>query len=328
MRGVLLIFVPLVLITACKNETCRESIQPREVELQVNRLENKLFQSKTMEDIVFFLKEHDDFSKYFLQKDQYPSDSILAKRILNLIQNPSIDTLFNESVQAFKNFDRIVTNLEDGYGRLQSYFPETKIPVIQTVVTGLADAGDLYISNERVIIGIDFFVGEGATFKPQSIPNYILKRYTTEYLPSIILQFVSSQYVQPGKDGSMLSDMIDFGKNYYLLSKLLPCTQERILIGYSEEQWEDVFENEDIIWANFIQNEWLYETNHTVKQKFLSERPTVYEIGDKCPGRIGAWIGWQIVNAYMEKTGTTITDLLSETDHNKIFIQSGYKPGT
>ena len=64
-----------------------------------------------------------------------------------------------------------------------------------------------------------------------------------------------------------------------------------------------------------------------MKQKFLAERPNVYEIGDKCPGRIGAWVGWQIVNEYMEKSNVSVQQLMEQTDHNEIFGKSGYKPG-
>ncbi len=327
MRGVLLIVI-VVLFQACTQQTCRDSIDFDPIELQVVRLEKELFGSGSATEVETFLARNTDFSNYILQAKEYPHDSILAKRIFGLISNASIDTLFDEAVTNYKAATDFVPTLQAGFGRLKAIYPETREPVIETVVTGLAEGGDLFISNDRIIIGLDFFVGEDATYKPLGIPDYILKRYTMEHLPSIILQFVSSQYVKPGKEDSMLSDMIDFGKNYYLLSQLLPCTPERILIGYSEEQWQDVFENDDIIWANFIQNKWLYETNHTIKQKFLSERPVVYEIGDKCPGRIGAWLGWQIVNAYMEKSEITLQQLMAETDHNKIFLQSGYKPGT
>ena len=125
----------------------------------------------------------------------------------------------------------------------------------------------------------------------------------------------------------MLAEMIDYGKSYYLLGKILPCTPGNILIGYSEEEWEDIYENDAIIWANFVQNEWLYETDHTMKQRFLGERPNVYEIGDKCPGRIGRWVGWEIVEAYAERTGASVQDIMAETDFNKIFTESKYKPG-
>ena len=319
--------IVIVFFASCGQEACRESIDAVPVVLKVERLEDELFNSRSVADVEKFLQDHHEFATYFLRIDQYPADSVLAGKIFRLMQNPSLDTLFRESLGAFRDFEEFISELKDGYSRLKSLYPETGIPLIQTAVTGLAEGGDLYITNDRVIIGLDFFIGEKATFKLGGIPNYIAKRYTREHLPSIILQFVSSQYVRSGGGESMLADMIDYGKNYYLLSKILPCTPERILIGYTDEEWDDIFENDDIIWANFVQNEWLYETNHAMKQKFLGERPNVYEIGDKCPGRIGAWLGWQIVKAYMRKVETSIEELRSEIDHNKIFTRSGYKPG-
>lgn len=317
--------IVLLFLASCNNESCRESVQPVAVELEVERLEELLFRSNSYTDVEELLRTDPDFANLFLDADQYPSDSILAKKMFNLISNPAIDTLYQESLVAFENLDQVVAELEQGLGRLKAFYPETRTPKVQTVVSGLYK--DLFISNEHIMIGMDFFVGEKATFKPLDIPNYILRRYNTEHLPSIVLQYISSQYVIPGKAETLLTEMVDIGKSYYLLGKILPCTPDRILIGYTQEEWDDAFDNDEIIWANFIQNKLLYETNHTMKQKFLGERPKVYEIGDKCPGRIAAWLGWQIVNAYMEKSNMTVQQLMSETDHNKIFTQSGYKPG-
>ncbi|MEP1034233.1 gliding motility lipoprotein GldB [Ekhidna sp.] len=318
------LMICVVFLAACTNEPCRDSVAPETVILEVDRLEQELFKCKSAKEVETLLSSHADFAKFFLHSDQYPADSILANRMFGLIQNPSIDTLYQESIDAFKNFDEVVRTLEDGLGRLKVFYPQTPTPRIQTAVTGLYN--DLFISNEHIMIGMDFFIGDDASYKPQQIPNYILDRYTIEHLAASILQFVSSQYITTGKGDQMLAEMIDYGKSYYLLSKILPCTPERILIGYSESEWRDVFENDKIIWANFVQNEWLYETNHTIKQKFLGERPNVYEIGDKCPGRIGRWLGWQIVNAYAQNTGASVTEIMAERDLNKVFNQSGYKP--
>ena len=65
-----------------------------------------------------------------------------------------------------------------------------------------------------------------------------------------------------------------------------------------------------------------------MKQKFLGERPNVYEIGDKCPGRIGRWLGWQIVEAYAEETGASVQAIMSEKDASKILRMSKYKPSS
>lgn len=323
MRGVVLI-ICLVLFAGCSNDSCRESIAPVSVTLQVNRLDQDLFDASTPDDIKILLENNPPFANYFLQADQYPSDTILPNQLFDLLQNKAIDTLYQESLQAFSNLDGLISELQEAYGRLTAIYPETRLPVIQTAFTGLYK--DLFISNEQVIIGMEFFIGEDASYQPKEIPAYILKRYTVEHLPSNIMQFVSSQFIATSKGESMLAEMIDYGKSYYLLSKLLPCTPENILMGYTEEEWSDSFENDQIIWANFIQNELLYETNHQIKQKFLGERPNVYEIGDKCPGRIARWVGWQIVKAYAEKTGISVTELMKETDANKIFRVSQYKP--
>jgi len=314
----------VVLFISCSEDSCRESVKPEAVSLKVERLEQELFQCKTNAEVAAFLKKHEDFARFFLHADQYPADSILANRIFKLIQNPSIDTLYRESVAAFENFDAIVTTLKQGLGRLKVYYPEAPSPTIQTCVTGLYN--DLFISNEYVMIGMDFFIGPEATYKPQQIPNYILKRYTTQHLAASILQFISSQYIKTSKGDDMLAEMIDYGKSYYLLSKLLPCTPENVLIGYSEQEWVDINENDAIIWANFVENEWLYETDHTMKQRFLGERPNVYEIGSKCPGRIGRWVGWEIVKAYAARTGASVEEIMAEQDARKIFQQSKYKP--
>lgn len=323
MQRVLLV-VCVLFISSCTKQECSKAIEPVSVELEVQRIDQQLFQSGSVNEVVALLDEHEKFARLFLDADEYPSNQILAERIFQLIQNPSIDTLYDEAMNAFSNMDDLIAEIEDGLGRLKGYFPTAPTPVIQTAVTGLYK--DLIITNEQIIIGMDFFIGETASYPPQQIPDYILSRYDTEHLPANIMQFISSQYIQQSEGESMLSEMIDHGKSYYLLSKLLPCTPEHILMGYTTEEWEDSFENDEIIWANFIENELLYETNHQMKQKFLGERPNVYEIGEKCPGRIGRWLGWQIVKSYAEKSGVGVQDLMAEKDAKKVFRLSEYKP--
>jgi len=326
MRAVVLMIVS-VLLFGCANDNCRSSIEPKTIDIEVYRFEDQLFNASSEKEIENFLTKNERFASLFLNSGQYPNDSILASIIFNLFQNDAIDTLYKESKEAFKEFEKIEKEIETGFGRLASLYPQVEIPKIQTTISGLAEGSDLLITNKEIIVGLDFFIGEEATFKPMRIPNYILRRYDTEHLPSIVLKFISSQYVVPGKGDALLVEMIDHGKSLYLTSMIMPCTPENIIMGYTNEEWEDVFAHDEIIWANFIQNRWLYETDHHIKQKFMGERPNVYEIGDKCPGRIGAWLGWQIVKNYMDLNQITVTELMKETDHHKIFAKSKYKPG-
>jgi len=324
MRGFLLI-ISLVLFSGCSGDGCRESVVPVPVSLEVTRVEQEFYAAKSNDEVQRVLSKYPDFARLFLDADQYPSGGLLAESLFGLYHDPSFDSLYKASIQAFNNSNTIQV-LEASFGRLKSYYAGISIPKVQTVVTGLKKNGDLYFDNERIIIGLDYFIGYRAVYKPQQIPGYLLRRYDTKHLPAVIMQFISSQYILTSSGETMLSEMIDYGKSYYLLSKILPCTPENILIGYTQEEWNDSFAHDKVIWANFIENKLLFETNHQMKQKFLGERPNVYEIGDKCPGRIGRWVGWQIVNAYAEKTGVSVTELMKETDANKIFRLSQYKP--
>jgi hypothetical protein len=324
MRTVFTMIVILFLIS-CGKESCRQdSPMSQEVNITVERLETTIFESKSEEDVENFLNENVQFAALFLDSEEYPDKSILAQKIFKLVDDPFIDTLYNEATAEYDDFDEIKLTLNDAIGRMKTLFPEMTIPKIQTAVTGLYK--DLYISDTLVIIGLDFFIGEKATYKPMDIPAYILEKYDRENLPVTIVKFLSGGYVSKGKKETLLSEMVDFGKTYYLLSRLMPCTPDSLIIGYSPKEMVTIEKNQANIWANFVENEILYETSHITKRKFLGERPNVYEISRECPGRIGAWIGWQIVEAYMATNDVTILELISERDNDKIFQKSGYKP--
>lgn len=314
------------MLVACQPDTCvppvAEDIKPIYIEEQ--RLEQAFFAAKSVAEVQALLQRWPELANYFLHAQEYPSDSVLAIQLFELTQDPYIDTLYRESIEAFSDIADIKEQLAYGFGVLRYLFPErAETLTLQTTVTGLY--GDLFISDTTIVVGIDYF-NETASYRPIDVPHYILKRYTRRHLPAVILKFVAAQYVETGKTQTLLSEMVDYGKTYYLTKRMMPCEPDSILMGYSPQDMAVIEQNEAIIWANLVENQVLYETDHTIKRKFLGERPNVYEIHQDCPGRIGAWVGWQIVEAYMKNNAVTIVELLRETDNNRIFSQSGYKP--
>lgn len=313
-------------MAGCRQDSCVEAVAEniRPVRIEEQRLEARLFAAKSVEDVRDLLKSEPEFANHFVHVQEYPSDSVLAAQLFQLSQDPYIDTLYQESVAAYADISDIKEQLAYGLGVLRYLFPErAETLTLQTTVTGLY--GDLFISDTTIIVGIDYF-NEAASYRPIDVPHYILKRYTRRHLPAVILKFLAAQHVQTGQAQTLLSEMVDYGKTYYLTKRMMPCTPDSILMGYSPKDMEVIAQNEAIIWANLVENQVLYETDHTIKRKFLGERPNVYEIHQDCPGRIGAWVGWQIVEAYMKNNSVTIEQLVNESDNNRIFSQSGYKP--
>lgn len=326
MRAVSIIII-FLLVASCQTQTCRTTAElelpPFNILLQ--QKEQQLFDARSQQEVVKFLAENPWIARNIFFVQEYPDTSILAQRIFGLINEPSIDTLYREATETFEaNKENLLADLNQAFAIFKYYYPDAPQPILQTVVTGLFH--DLYISDERLIVGIDYFIGEDATYRPNDVPEYILERYTYDYLAPVLMKFFTNPWISNGKESTLLSEMIDFGKTYYMLSHLFPCTPDYELMGYSANTMKDVKANQTIIWANFIQNEWLYDPSEFTKKKFLGDRPNVYEIGEKCPGRIGAWVGWEIVESYAERTGKSVTEIMEVTDHHELFNQSGYKP--
>ncbi len=327
MRTIVIFLCLVFLFASCGNKKCKISKEVKNIPVQVNiiRLEQKLSEIKSTEEALEFMKEYPDFSTYFLEKNHYPHDTILAESIFKLANNPSADTLFREVQQVFGSMDDLKEEFEWAFKHIKKFYPHFEEPTIYTTVTGFSS--DLFVSDNMIVIGLDYFIGESGTFRPDDLPNYILRRYSKEYIvPSVILLMSDRFNVTDFKNNTMLAEMIFYGKAYYFTKSMMPCTPDSLLIGYTSEEMVDARANDDIIWANFIENQLLYETGHVMKNKFLSERPKVYEIGPKCPGRIGAWVGWEIVNQYMSKNKIALEDLMANKDVNDIFNKSKYRP--
>jgi len=107
----------------------------------------------------------------------------------------------------------------------------------------------------------------------------------------------------------------------------LPKQEGSIKINYLPEQLKWCSDNEKETWFYFIDNNLLYSKDNTEIIKYMGEAPFIQGFPDGSPGRIGHWVGWQIVKAYMQKNpAITIEQLMNESDAQKILNKSRYKP--
>jgi len=314
---------------SCSNKkTCIPSpdISNIELSLEIERLDKELLKIHTRTELKELLDQHLVFSEIFLARSQYPHDSILVDRFYELLRNPSIDTLWQETNDHFGDLSEINTQFENAFKRIKFYYPDFIPPKIQFVFTGLTH--DMYVSDSLIVIGLDYFLGENATYRPLNIPGYILKRYRKENIVPNSLLLLSEKYNKIDiRDKTLLADMIFYGKAYYFSKQMLPCVADSIFLGYTPKEMKDIFYSQEIIWANFIENEALFDTNHLIKDKFIAERPKTFEIGQNCPGRIGRWIGWEIVKSYMDgQSELSIPDLMEMSSARTVFERSGFKP--
>jgi len=298
------------------------------VDLKFQSLEDSLPAITSKEQLIRFMTTHADARDYFFSRAAYPSDSAFINLLFNRFTNPHIDTLLQETHRVFGHGDELRREFLLAFSNMKYYYPDFTPPKVETFISGLES--DLYVTDSAVFIGLDYFLGNDARFRPNNMYDYMLRRYTKSFIvPSVmLLTGVDTRFnkVNP-EDRTVLGEMIAYGKAYYFAKRMLPCTADSLLIGYSAKEFEGSVKFENLIWSRLVQDEVLYATSHLVKQKYLAERPKTIEVGEECPGRIAQWVGWRIVDSYMAShPETTLPQLMEMVDAQQLFRDSGYKP--
>ena len=326
-RSIFLIPV-LFLAFACdkKSEKCEldPDILDQDLEVNITRLEDEFFGAKTTEDYLFLLDKYPDFAEEYLQQELYFSPDSLASNLLQIHQDSALRVLYDSAKVEFSDISALEDELETAFKAIKYYFPDFKIPKVYTFVSGFN--ADLIINEEMIVIGLDYYLPADHTYQPD-IARYMAVRYEREYLVPMIVLAVSSRYnITNPSDNTLLSEMIYYGKAYHFVKAIMPCTSDQYIIGYTPEEIAESFDNEEYIWAHFVENELLYETNPFEIRKYIGEAPFTDAISTKAPGRLGRWLGWNIVDDYQLNQDVDLAVLMMESDVEKIFRQSGYRP--
>lgn len=301
----------------------KEKVIP--LDLQVIRIEQEMWASNSRKGIAKLLDKYPEFAKKFLKRAEYPDDSILVNAFYQLSQNKTIDSIYKICNKEYGDFYDQGLQFQQAFQLLAKQDRKFVFPKIYTIITGMGN--DMLVNDSMIVVGLEFFLAEKSRYKPQ-LPLYMLKRYRKEYIVPMALAFMSGKYnATDYLDNSLLAEMVFYGKSYYFLEKLLPDISDTLIAGYDKAVLADVEKNQKLIWAHFIDKKLLFETKNEITNRYVGERPTTFEIGNNCPGRIGRWLGWQIVRAYAERNPKlSLMDIMKEKDARKILNQSRYKP--
>jgi gliding motility-associated lipoprotein GldB len=315
--------------TGCNKheEKCEldDSILETELEVDIVRLEKDFFEAKSTEEFGYLLEQHAYFADKYLLVSTYPSKEELSAELLAAHQDTLMLELYKEVMIHYSEIDDLEKELTNAFKYIKHYFPEFKVPKVYTFVSGFSS--DLFIDEEMIVIGLDYFLPANHRFQAPDLPEYIAKRYEAKYIVPMIVTAISSVYNKTDlKQNSLVAEMIYYGKAYHFTKAILPCTPDEYIIGYTSEEVAACFDNEEMIWSYFVENDLLFETNPFEIRKYTGEAPSTVEISPDAPGRVGRWLGWNMVDDYQFNQDVPLDKLMEESDTEKIFKLSGYKP--
>lgn len=333
-------FFLIISITSCQESSTikRPDVSKIDVEVKIDRFD-QLLSETSAKDVSIKNKEwltkypyfYTDYMLEMLELGN-PHDSSLMESLLPKVLAKKDFKDLNAAVQAkYPTLSAQEKQLNKSLKYIKYFFPEYKIPKFISFIGGFSFQTP--IGEDYVGIGLDMFLGSDSEFYPslvQSIPLYISKRFTPENIVPRVIESILREELYPQVDVTQntLQYMIYNGKILYVMDVILEDASDNLKIGYTEEQlkWAQKYQSD--IWAWFVEENLLYNTDYLRIQKYFTEAPFTPELGEKNESapKLGSYIGWMIVRKYMDKNpDITLTELLSNSDAQEILEKSKFK---
>jgi len=313
-----LISVFFLFFNACQDEFTNESdVESISVSISFDRFDLNFYDQPS--EVIPELKK-----KYpFLFPKQF-SDSVWINR-----QKDSLQLLLQSEVnKTFKNIELFERDVNHLFKHIKYLFPFAKIPRVITLTNNVDYQIKTVYSDSLLLISLDTFLGS-ENHLYDGIPSYIRKELDPKYITVQIADKFGAFIIPPVEDRTFLARMIYEGKKLYLHDLLLPHVPVEDRIVYTKEEFNWALENEKYVWQYFIEKQVLYQTQLEWVQRFIEPAPFskfYLQLDNETPGRIGSWLGWQIVNSYMTQFPETPLDELLKISSQKLFNLSKYKP--
>lgn len=333
--GVFLLIV--MLFSACKSKKGIPDVSNIKIDITVERFDQDFF-SMDSNNIPAGLQKvqqlHPDFYWDFMQQilgvngsDTSRNTLLVTKEFLRgyLPIYDSLQLIYNKT-------DKLERELGKGFQFVKYYFPNYRTG--NTILfVGPFDSPGVAATRSGLAIGLQQYAGKDFSVYQSAqgqelFPLYISRRFSQEYITANCMKTVAEDIFPDQSRGKpLIEQMIEKGKQWYLLNKFLPTTPDSIKTGYTQQQLKWCHENEGLIWSYIVKNEDLNSLNPDVIQTYIGEGPFTQGFSQELsPGNIGQWIGWQIVKKFISKNPGMKPQDVMKTDARKILEETKYKP--
>lgn len=314
-----LISLLVVSLAACEDQNKVETeIAKIPLKIELSRFDLE-FGKATPEDIPVLKNRYP-----YLFSPQY-SDSVWISKLSDTLQL-ELQQEIKKNLASFVVKEEDITTL---FKHIKYYFPSFKVPKVVTIISDVQYENRIVLADTLLLIGLDNYLGSNHKFYA-GLPNYVAQNLDEKYLTSDIASAFAKTINRYPRNRTFLSRMLHYGKELYIKDKLLPDIEDFQRINYTQDEMAWAKTNEQQMWRYFIERELLYSTDAKLDRRFLDPAPFskfgLEEIDNESPGRVGRFIGWQIIRAFMEKNQEVSIVELLDMPADDIFKLANYKP--
>ncbi len=327
------------LLVAVSFTSCQDSRY--EVETNTNieqadfyRLDQAIFAESTgtLADLATLDTESNGFlTIYMLEIMQMPPiDNPMATSILSqFTEDPTWRDLQQHIQNVHPELQKESATMKSALARYAAFFKENTLPQLVTYNSGF-NVG-VYPSDQYLGVGLEWYSGSDQPIldrlPPELFPQYKRDKMLSKYLVGNALKgwlFVKFQSKQNGE--SLLNRMVFSGKIHFLTKILLEDISDADLLNYSEVQAEWAENNAYDVWKHLVESDLVFSKSAKEVSKMMNDGPFTPGMPPESPGGIGNWVGYKMVEAFMEKNSDIGLVELMNNKNDQNFLKY-YKPG-
>lgn len=243
-------------------------------------------------------------------------------RIKTFREDPYIKDLEQEIKVHFSTnkINSASKEIEEGFKHLKYHLPSGSQPKNVVFMNSLF-ASNVFCTEKEIGIGLERYLGANSksikALPEQEFFGWIKAAMDDKFMVrDVFTGWISTHYMDEPQ-GSLIEQMIHWGKVIYLTEAAMPNVDKHIIMRYEADDLVWAQENEFAFWQYLVNENLLFKTEELNIINMLKEGPFTPGLPEKGPDRLGQYMGWQMVKQYVENKRIPLQKLI-ETPYNDI----------
>lgn len=246
---------------------------------------------------------------------------------MSALAKTSAVNMFGRDVKGrLGNLTQVEAQIGQVCGALAENFPKARVNQVYAVISPYRQG--VITSDSTVLIVTNLYLGkdyEGYN----GFDEYFRSTREVNRIPYDVAEAaLAAGY--PYTDGkTVLSKMLYHGALAYCVMSTMRTPSPALAIGVTTDQLEWLKKNRTEIWRTLIDRNMLYSTTPLDADKLLAEAGSSPWLHAEAPGRVGRFIGLEIVRAYLaQKPETEVSWLLTPAFYNSetVLTEAAFNP--